>query len=155
MPEEVKVSGSVPLFAFSFLQVQPTKKVLVLFPDNPEVKTPKKFTYEKSINGIEYLHSEFVRLHAVFEEIAEELGYTSNKIENEIGMAQLGILLPSKKRTLAFWYEANQSINTTGVQVTISGLEIRQKDDGRIELQKMLLNDDKLLEAKALYGDRT
>lgn len=140
------------LVAHTFLQIQPIKKVLVLFPDNPEIKTPKKFTYEKSINGIEYMHSAFVDLHAVFEEIAETLGYASTQIENEIGMAQLGILLPPDKRTLAFWYEANQVINPSGVQVNISGLEVRQKDDGRLEFQRILLSNQKLLEAKALYG---
>lgn len=140
------------LVTHTFLQIKPIKKVLVLFPDNPEIQTTKKFTYEKSINGIEYLCSAFVRLHAVYEDIAEALGFKGSQIENEIGMAQLGELLPARKRTLAFQYEANQSISADGVQINISGLEIRQKDDGRLEFQKILLSDDKLLEAKVLYG---
>lgn len=140
------------LVTHSFLQVKPTKKVLVLFPDNPEVKTPRKFTYEKSINGIDYLRSGFIALHAVFEEVATALGYQPSTIENEIGMAQLGILLPPERRTLAFWYEANHSVNADGVLVNISGTEVRQKDDGRLEFQRMLLGEEKLLEAKAIYG---
>ena len=140
------------LVAHTFLQIRPTKKVLVLFPDNPETRTPKKFTYDKSINGIEYLHSAFMRLHAVYEDIAGALGFEGGLIESEIGMAQLGILLPPRKRTLAFWYEANQSISATGMQINISGIEFRQRDDGRVELQRMLLSEGKLLEAKRLYG---
>lgn len=140
------------LVAHTFLQIRPTKKVLVLFPDNPETKTPKKFVYEKSINGIEYLRSAFVKLHAVYEDIAGALGFKGCFIESEIGMAQLGDLLPARKRTLAFWYEANQSTNVTGVQIIISGIEFRHKDDGRIELQRMLLSEEKLLEARLLYG---
>ena len=80
------------------------------------------------------------------------LGLKGCLIESEIGMAQLGDLLPARKRTLAFWYEANQSTNVTGVQISISGIEFRHKDDGRIELQRMLLSEEKLLEAKLLYG---
>jgi hypothetical protein len=140
------------LVTHTFFQIRPVKKVLVLFPDNPGIKTSKKFTYEKSINGIEYLCSAFSMLHAVYEDIAEALGFEGSHIENEIGMAQHGVLLPARKRTLAFWYEANQSISTNGAQINISGLEIRQKDDGGIELQNILLSEAKLLEAKALYG---
>lgn len=140
------------LVTHSYLQVKPTKKVLVLFPDNPEVMTPRKFTYEKSINGIDYLHSAFIALHAVFEEVATALGYQARMIETEIGMAQLGILLPPERRTLAFWYEANHSASASGVLVKISGTEVRQMDDGRIEFQRMLLGEEKLLEAKAIYS---
>ncbi|MFA6015284.1 MAG: hypothetical protein WC742_09480 [Gallionellaceae bacterium] len=138
----------------TFLQISPQKKVLVLFPDNPQSKSPKLFVYKESINGIDLLRTGFEMLHAVYEDVANAFGFKSILIENEIGMAQHGDLLPARPRTLAFWYEANQSVSENEVKIYISGLEIRQTDEGRIALQRMFLGEDKLLDANLMYGSK-
>lgn len=136
----------------TFFQISPQKKVLVLFPDNPETKSPKLFTYAGSINGIDFLRTAFEMLHAVYDGIAQAFGFENLRIESEIGMSQLGDLLPARQRTLAFLYEVNQSISENGTRINISGLEVRQTDDGRLAFQNKFLSDEKLLEAKLLYG---
>jgi hypothetical protein len=132
-----------------FLQVRPSKKVLLLFPDNPERHAKAELTYDEEICGISILRVGFDELHEFVECIAEIFGYEPINLSQEIGMSQLGDLRPFRKRTIAFLYESLLRRRADGdLEVNISGVRFGQLEDGRLEMQKMLLSEEKLKKLK-------
>ncbi|MDO8282824.1 MAG: hypothetical protein Q7U10_09440 [Thermodesulfovibrionia bacterium] len=133
-----------------FLQLQPAKKVLLLFPDNPKEKSKKSFTFDKEICGISVLRVGFDEVHKLIESIADYLGYQPSPLPTSTNMYQLGDLHPSRNRLLSFIFETPLSIRPDGSkQINISGIRISQLEDGKLQLQNMFLTKDKL---KKLIG---
>ncbi|MGR9107870.1 MAG: hypothetical protein ACU843_13155 [Gammaproteobacteria bacterium] len=133
------------LVEHTFLQLTPPRRVLVIFPDNPEVKTHKKFTYEKYIEGIAYIGQMFMKTHELYERIAESLGCNGILVEKEIVMEQLGYLCPYRRRTLSLWYEEDIRKSENGkLQRNISAIKLNHTEKGNIEVQRLLLGDDKI-----------
>ena len=129
---------------YAFLQTSPGKKVIILFPDNPEVKSRNGFTYNKEICGISLLRIGFDNLHELIESIAEFLGHKPSRLQVSTKMDQLGDLTPYRKRLLSFLFESNLVTNKSGEKkLNISGLRISQKEDGRLEVQNMLASEEK------------
>ncbi len=52
-----------------YLQLRKQGKILMYFPDNPEIKSPKKFTYEKQMNAFDVLFDSLKILSNVIEDI--------------------------------------------------------------------------------------
>ncbi len=130
-----------------FFQVNPDKKVLILFPDNPEEKSSDKFTYVKNINAIELLESSFNKLHELTENIAAILGFQPNNHSTEVRMDQLGELTPPQERTLSLMVEKKtRRKDKNNVTLEITGLKMNQKKDMRVSFQKLLISEDKLKE---------
>ncbi len=134
----------------AFLQIKPGKKVLILFPDNSEEQSRNKFTYDKEICGISLLRIGFDNLHELIEKIAEFLGHEPDRLQASTRLEQLGDLRPFRKRLLSFLFESNIVPNESGGKsLNISGLRISQNEEGRLELQKLLLSEEKV---KSLNG---
>ena len=129
----------------TFLQITQVKKVLLLFPDTPKDKSINRFTYNNEICGISLLRIGFDNLHDLIESIAEFLGNKPASLQVSTKLEQLGDLMPFRKRLLSFLFESNVIANKEGKQqLYVSGLRISQKVDGKLELQKMLLSEEKL-----------
>ena len=136
-----------------FLQLAPSRKVLLVFPDNPEVRTPRKLSYEKEICGISTLRIGFDQLHEFIESVAEFFRHEPTRLDVTIRMAQLGDLRPFRKRTIGFVFESPLTQKPDGgLQVNISGIRFGQIDDGRIEIQTMPLSERKLEELTRRVG---
>lgn len=132
-----------------FLQLKPTKKMLLLFPDNPDEQSRKSFTYEQEICGISILRIGFDDIHELIENVAEYFGFEPVPLKTATNMHQLGDLRPFRNRLLSFMFEAPVTKQADGSMVrNISGIRMSQKEDGKIELQKMFLTDKKLTELK-------
>jgi len=88
-----------------FLQTKPDKRIVLLFPDNPQEKSNKKWTFKEEIDGIGELRIGFDETHQVIEDIFQFLGYTLTLVTDSVKLAQLGDLTPFRKRTLSLWVE--------------------------------------------------
>lgn len=49
-----------------YLELEPEEKVLVMFPDNPEVKKVEKLIYKKEYDAIAFLENSFIEIHRLF-----------------------------------------------------------------------------------------
>lgn len=130
-----------------FLQLKPTRKVLLLFPDDPTIHAKDKLTFEREICGISLLRIGFDDLHEFIENVAAYFGYEPKPLNQGVGMSQLGDLRPFRKRTLAFLHESSIKPEEDGsLRMHISGIRFGQLPDGRLEVQRMFLSDEKLAE---------
>lgn len=89
-----------------FLQLRPSKKVLLLFPDNPKERSRKNFTYDQEICGISILRIGFDEVHELIENVAEYFGYMPTLVQTSTNLYQLGDLRPFRNRLLSFLFEA-------------------------------------------------
>ncbi len=136
-----------------FMQIEGRKKVLIEFPDNPESKSPKKFTFSKKINAIDFLNEAFKEIHEVFEEIAKLSG--AKEIEHTAGvsLSQLGELTPFANRTLSFMDFKYLTKDTNDNSVLhLEGIGMDQREDGRLSIRKYFLDEGNLEKAKKYYG---
>lgn len=134
---------------YVFLQLKPEKKILLLFPDNPHEKSKKNFKYDQEICGISTLRKGFNDLHEMIESAAKYFGYEPSRLKTSIIMRQLGHLEPFRNRLLSFIFEAPILKKPDGtMKMSISGIRMSQKEDGRIEMQNMILSESKLKELK-------
>lgn len=128
------------------LQTKPDRRIRLIFPDNPEIKSKEKWTYQKEIDGISELRIGFDETHQLIEDIFEFLGYKPSKLNDSVKLAQLGDLTPFRKRTISFWFEKQIKVVDNKKNMHIKGMRIGQNEDGKLELQNMLLSEDKLRE---------
>lgn len=135
-----------------FIQLKPKKTILVRFPDNPEVKSLKKFSYRKNINGLEFLDACFKEIHDTFEGVAKHYGAPPQNHQMSISMDQLGYLCPAKDRTLAFSFEKNISVKDGKNHMALSGWGIDQLPDLRLSTRKYFLDQEGIEKAKKVYG---
>jgi len=126
------------------LQTKPDRRIKLIFPDNPKVKSKEKWTYEKEIDGISEIRIGFDETHQLIEEIFGFLGYKPSKVTDSVKLSQLGDLTPFRKRTISFWFE--KKISTKENKINIKGMRIGQKEDGRLEFQNMILSKKKIIE---------
>jgi ribosome recycling factor len=128
-------------------QVKPVKKVLILFPDNPEEKSSSKFTYEKNIDAVEFMESSFSKLHTLTEDIAAILGIQPKAHSVEVNMSQLGELAPPRERTLSLMVEKKvRRQSDKNVTLEITGLKMNQLEDMRLSFQQLKLSEEKIKE---------
>jgi hypothetical protein len=141
------------LVAHSFIQLKPKKQILICLPDNPSVRKRSAFTFEKKIDAAEFLKDAFRDLAQCIENVGLELGYSPEPLEPEMGMNQLGELTSFRDRTLAFMFEESIRTQPSGrIAINIKGLEVMQTPEGKVSLQRKLLDDEKLAKAKKRLG---
>ncbi len=83
-----------------YLSTVPEFRLLVMLPDNPEVKKPEELTYIKEYDAFKFIETSFNNLHICLEELAQELGYNSEKFQPQINLDTMGELR-EKKGTIA------------------------------------------------------
>ncbi|MFA5921284.1 MAG: hypothetical protein WC856_08325 [Methylococcaceae bacterium] len=134
-----------------FMQTKPVAKVLIQFPDNPEVKSVRRFAYNNNINGIEFLQKAFADITTTFDNLAELYGAKKEPHQMSISLAQLGELTPATDRTLSFSYEKSFSNAEGKVQMNISGWGTDQLPDMRLSFRKYYLDGEGLSKASKMY----
>lgn len=83
-----------------FLSSNPKFNLLVMLPDNPEVKQPEKLTYVKEYNAILYMEQSFENLHSCIEDLAREFGHNPKKFSASINLDSTRDLI-NKSGTIA------------------------------------------------------
>jgi len=84
----------------SFLEIEPEERILIMLPDNPEVKKVEELTYNKETDAIRFLEQAFFSLHDFIEELAEAFGFKDKKFKISISLGQYGEFI-DKKGTIA------------------------------------------------------
>ncbi len=113
----------------SLLEDDKEPKLLVLLPDNPEVKDPQKFTYQQEINALPFFEQAFHELHDLFEQMGKEVGAERKVMQQGIRFAQLGELEHSVRRTIGLIIED---------PITCSGIVVGQTEDRKITARQIL-----------------
>lgn len=88
------------LITHSFLELKPKEKILVILPDNPEIKNPLRFTYNKEIDAIRFLEQKFIEFNEYIEALAKEFGFNTTPIFPSWDLNHYGVL-SGKKGTMA------------------------------------------------------
>ncbi len=135
-----------------FIDLLPEPRVLAELPDYQSVLRPSEFSYANQINAFEFLDDACFELHKLIEEIAELYGAEEVPHSDSVRMDQLGDLIPWRSRTLAIMYEQSLETTENGRQMNLSAIRIDQNTEGKLVLQKMLLDGKQLEAAKKLYG---
>jgi len=140
------------LFRRYFLQIKGIKTIIIELPDNPETKSPKKFTYSKNINAIDFLNNAFKEIHDLIENIAIEYGGVKTKHNQGLSMDQLGELTPFSNRTISFMYLKYIKPVSGKNTMHLEGIGMDQLDTGKLTIRKYFLDEKNLEQAKRLYG---
>lgn len=116
----------VPIMEHSFMQINPTKKVKVLLPDNPEVQSRKKLKFDRRIDAMDFFKQSFIEFHDFSESIAEYLGFKAKDIPHTFKFHHRG----SDARTLALYIDNPYRCD---------GLDIYQNNHLKIEPRQLPL----------------
>jgi hypothetical protein len=128
------------------LQTKPDRRIVLLFPDNSEEKSSAKWIFKDKIDGISELRIGFDETHQLIEDIFQFLGYTPSALTDSVKLSQLGELTPFRKRTLSLWVEKKVKVEGNIRNMNIKGMRIGQNEDGKLELQNMIVSDKKIAE---------
>lgn len=91
----------VPIMEHTSLQVNPIKKVKVLLPDNPEVKSKKMLKFESGIDALDFFKQAFIDFHDFSDNIAEFLGFEPRDIPHKMRFFHRGF----DERTLMLYID--------------------------------------------------
>ena len=84
----------------SFLEIEPNERILIMLPDNPEVKKIEEVTFKQENDAIRYLKEAFFSLHDFIEGLADAFGFKGIKYCPTINLGQYGEF-SEKKGTIA------------------------------------------------------
>lgn len=107
----------------------PKLHLFIPFPDNPEIKSFKRFTYHREINGIEYIKSAFNSFHNFIELLSVNLGFRRHNFSLELKLGYLNN------------YKNKNSLGTIGLNVYSKKKGNADKisfNNGRINIEKIL-----------------
>lgn len=93
-------------------------EILVLLPDNPEIKSANDFTYNREIDAYKVLINGINQLNDLIEVIFSGIGMEPKNFDHSISMKHMGILEIDQERTLALM------IDVTDVKSTENGIKI-------------------------------
>ena len=74
----------------------PKPYLFIPFPDNPEIKSFKKFTYKEKINGLDFAKNAFTSFHDFLENLSMILGYKRHKFSVELKLGEKNYLKENK-----------------------------------------------------------
>lgn len=143
------------LTARYFMRLKPDRNVLVEIPDYQDSIKRSELAYENGINALEFLDDACFELHRLLEEIAQHYGGLQTPHTESVRLSQLGELTPWRNRTLSLLYSEKITQNADGRKLNLSAVRIGQNDEGKVVVQKMLLEGPKLQNAASLYGVKT
>ena len=118
-------------------------QILVLLPDNPEVKSMKKFTYALENDAFDVLSKGVMALNDLTDSVLEKAGYSSQPFTNSIYMGHMGSLEQPQNRTLGLMINVESAKQTgKGVHLVLDTIEMSQiipdePGKGNIAVRKM------------------
>ncbi len=128
-----------------FLRLSPERNVLVIFPDDPKVKSKKSYTHDKMICGISLLRIGFDEIHDFIEEALSHYKIEPSHHDDSIGLSQWGDLRPFRRRDLGLLFQSEIVVKQDKtMQQRINAIRFSHLEDGRAEVQKLILSQEKL-----------
>ncbi len=128
----------------SFMTINPKKKVNILFPDNPDCKSPASFKFEKNIDGLEFLFRTFQEINKLYESFSEFVGFDEKDIIFSVGFKHLMKEDVNDKRTLFMFYEEFlQNAGNNRANLIIKALLFNQLPGGKVEMYETGLSEAK------------
>lgn len=126
-------------------EVDGNSKIIILLPDNPEDKSPKKFRYNNKINAYDFIKESFNSVHSLYDEMAKIAKLEPIQHTLSIPLGHMGVLLPNEERTLCLLIDVLESKINTQVENTLDTLEIKQiiSKEGGDNLQLRKLRTDR------------
>jgi hypothetical protein len=123
-------------------------QVVIYLPDNPEVKSPKKFTYLNEIDAFETIAGGFSSINALMESILDDAGIKPTPFTPVLSMGQMGSLETPQNRTLGLMINIqSKEVSEKGVKIVLDTIEIKQiipekEGDGNISMRKMKVDNE-------------
>lgn len=102
-------------------------RLWVCLPDNPEVKSPARFTYSNEIDAVQFTDDAFHRLHLLSEELSKKSGAGPQPLERVINFVPSITHEPGVKRSTALIL-----LDGAGQQAIMIG----QTDDMKISISQ-------------------
>jgi hypothetical protein len=111
----------------SFLEWHPEERIIIVLPDNPEIKAESKLTFTGDIDAIRYFGQVFDSFHRLVEDVCAELGFTPADMKEELTVEHFGSLEDGVKQTIALWMDDADASRA---------LEVGQLEDRRLYFHK-------------------
>lgn len=116
-------------------------QILIFLPDNPEIKSSKKFTYEKEIDAHLTIMKNVESLNEIFNVVMNDLGINQGQYTRTHEMGQMGTFEKPMNRTLGLMISITNT--ESGQKLSLDTIEFKQiipkdKKSGNIELRKMV-----------------
>jgi hypothetical protein len=119
--------------------------VLIFLPDNPETKSPKKFTYKLEKNAINVLYDGIKAINELLASICELKAIPKGKFQPSIIVNQVANLNENAEKTLGVFISVEQIIDGARGLYTMELKQKRILDNGQPELEFRKLKTDKEL----------
>lgn len=110
----------------TFIQVEPSVRLIVPLPDNPGARSRKAFTFAEEVSALEFLREQFAAFDTFFSAAATQLGLQPAPISQSVGMGGAAEMREGVKRSFAMMVE-----DTAGR----SGMVFTQLPDRRIQIE--------------------
>lgn len=102
-------------------------QILVLLPDNPEEKSPSKFTYNEELDAFDMISTGFNQLNELFEQILKDSGLAPLRFENSIYLTHMGSLEEEQERSLGIMIDITKTETTeSGTKLYLDAIELMQ-----------------------------
>lgn len=118
-------------------------QVIVCFPDNPQVKSPSRFTYQNEIDAFTSITSSLKDMNMLMDDILESLGFEEKQYEPSISFGNLGGIGIPQNRTLGLMINIQSREKTeSGMKLVLDTIEMSQvipatEGSGNISVRKM------------------
>ena len=127
-----------------FVMHKPEAITYVELPDFQEVTKRSELTYADGTNALEFLDDACFQVHELIEGISKNYGANPSPITPSTRLAQLGDLTPYRPRTLATMFEQKVKKVDGKTTLNLGAIRIDQLEDGRLEIAKILLDEEKV-----------
>lgn len=123
-------------------------QILIFFPDNPETKSPSKFTYENEYDAFNTLVASINVLNKLIESICDIKEVKPLVFTNELRMGHMGELIENQERTLGLMINIDKSEHSNnGVKLLLDTIELMQiipkeKGGGNIAIRKLKTDNE-------------
>jgi hypothetical protein len=123
-------------------------QVVIYLPDNPEAKSPKRFTYLKEIDAYETIAQGFNNINSLMDSILMGIGIEPTPFTPSLSMGQMGDLVKPQNRTLGLMINIqSREVSEEGAKLVLDTIEIKQiipetEGGGNISLRKMKVDNE-------------
>ena len=98
-----------------------------MLPDNPEEKSPSKFTYNEELDAFDMISTGFNQLNELFEQILKDSGLAPLRFENSIYLTHMGSLEEEQERSLGIMIDITKTETTeSGTKLYLDAIELMQ-----------------------------
>jgi len=123
-------------------------QILVLLPDNPEIKSAEKFTYDKALDAFDIISKGLTQINDLFESILYSQNIVATSFENSLYLNHMGTFEVQQERALGLMINISKiEDSTSGRKVSLDTIEIQQiipkeKGAGNLAVREMKTDNE-------------